>query len=453
ISERKAFEEQLAHHAFHDTLTGLPNRTLFHDRVERALARAVRQGHYIAILFLDLDRFKVVNDSLGHGLGDELLIQVAQRLQDCVDEESTVARLGGDEFTILLEKVTDVTHATHVAERIATALRAPVTLEHRTLFITTSIGIVLNGSEHSRPDDLLRDADVAMYRAKARGKAQYEVYDASMNTQALERLELETDLRQAVERGEFEIYYQPLVLHGSPSEGTPGRIIGTEALIRWQHPRHGLVSPGKFIPLAEEMGLILPMGQWILKEACQQLRKWQRAFPGDPPLLVSVNLSARQFQQATLVAQIAQVLQESSLLPKCLKLEITESVLMEDAAATLETLRRLKELGVQLSVDDFGTGYSSLSYLKRFPIDMLKIDRSFVQGLEDKSGDRAIVLAIISLAHTLNLEVIAEGVETRQQATILHEMGCKIGQGYYFARPMPAAELTEHLQAGFMPSS
>ncbi|MBA3532407.1 MAG: EAL domain-containing protein [Ardenticatenales bacterium] len=438
ISERKAFEEQLAQRVFYDALTGLPNRALFRDRVDRALARSSRNKSSIAVLFLDLDRFKVINDSLGHSAGDQLLVQVARRLQSCVRPEDTVARLGGDEFTVLLEEVSTITDAVHVADRIARALRIPFILEERELFSTVSVGIVLNGPEHSRPDDLLRDADVAMYRAKARGKAQYEVFDTSMNAQALERLELETALRQAIDRKEFLIYYQPLFCL-CPEGGE--RIVGLEALVRWQHPRWGLIQPDTFIPLAEETGLIVNLGQWVLTQACRQMQHWQRRYPMASPLAISVNLSARQFQQPQLVNMVSQVLQYSGLPPGSLKLEITESVLVEDAILTSETLRRLKELGVLLAIDDFGVGYSSLSYLKHFPVDSLKIDRSFIRGLGAEQGDTAIVLAVVTLARSLSLQVVAEGVESVQQLTMLRELGCEVVQGYYFARALPVGEV------------
>ena len=433
ITARKGLEERLAHQAFHDPLTGLPNRALFLDRLEHALTRAARHDEAIAVLFLDLDRFKVINDSLGHEVGDQLLIAAAARLQGCLRAEDTVARLGGDEFTILLETLDDSRDAVRVAQRITEALQAPVTIGEQELFVTTSIGIALSNGRHTSPSALLRDADTAMYRAKQAGKARCEVFDPSMNTAAVERLALETDLRRALERGEFELHYQPKV------ELATGRLAGLEALVRWRHPQRGLVSPAQFIPLAEETGLIVPLGRWVLAEACRQVRVWQAGVPTAPPLTLSVNLSAREFLQPDLVDEVARVLRDSRLAPGSLKLEITESVLMAEPLFSNGTLQALKRLGVQLVVDDFGTGYSSLGYLKGLPVDMLKIDRTFVAGLGQDAGDTAIVEAVITLARTLGLTVTAEGVERVEQLMQLRDLGCQLGQGYYFARPLPSA--------------
>ncbi len=436
VTKRTAIEEKLKHQAFHDSLTGLPNRALFMDRLGHALARSNRRespSHSrTAILFLDLDRFKVVNDSLGHDVGDQLLKTVAARLEASLRPGDTAARLGGDEFTVLLEDVADVGDAIHVAERIALELQAPLSLNGQEVFATTSIGITISGEGQSAPDDLLRDADVAMYRAKSKGRAQYEVFDPEMNARALERLHLETDLWQAVERGELRVFYQPKVRLDTQE------IVGLEALVRWEHPRHGLVSPADFIPLAEETGVILPIGHWVLREACRQARVWQDVRPDAEPLQMAVNLSARQLGQSDLTQCIADVLKETGLAPRHLKLEITESVVMGDAETSIRTLRELKNLGVQLAIDDFGTGYSSLSYLRRFPVDTLKIDRSFINNLGSDIEDTEIVRAIISLAQALKLEVTAEGIETAAQALELAELHCDWGQGYHFARPMPA---------------
>ncbi len=443
ISERKAFEEQLRHRAFHDPLTGLPNRALLLDRLGHALARAARDGSGVAVLFLDLDRFKVVNDSLGHQTGDRLLVAVAEGIVECLRPEDTAARLGGDEFIVLLEDVRDARDATRVAERIAACLRAPLTLAGHEIAVTASIGIALAAAGRGRPDELLRDADLAMYRAKARGKARYEIFDASMNARALERLALEADLRRALERGQLRLHYQPQV------ELATGRIAGAEALARWEHPERGLVPPGEFIPLAEETGLILPLGWWALEEACRQARAWGRdagGAAGDRPPTISVNLSARQFQQPGLAAGVARVLCKTGLDPRRLHLELTESVVMEPAEATIATLQELKAQGVRLAIDDFGTGYSSLSYLKRFPVDLLKIDRSFVAGLDRDAEDTAIVGAVVTLARALGLAVAAEGVETAGQLARLRDLGCDLGQGRYLAEPLAPEALGDLLR-------
>jgi len=435
ITERKAFEQQLSYLAFHDPLSGLPNRALFMDRLEHALARAARRQSAAAVLFLDLDNFKVINDSLGHKAGDELLVETAKRIQACLRPEDTAARLGGDEFTILLEEVAEIGDAIRVAERIAQELATPFKLDRQEVFSTASIGIALSAPGHDRPDALVRNADAAMYRAKADGKARFQLFEQSMNARARERLELETDLRRAIDRRELQVYYQPIV------SLTTGRITEMEALVRWERPAHGMVSPAEFIPIAEDLGLIVPIGQWVLEQACWQARLWQTRHRGQQPLVMSVNLSARQFQHPTLIDDIARVLRETGLEPKTLKLEITESVVMQRAESTVATLQELKRLGVQLAIDDFGTGYSSLSYLKRFPVDTLKIDRSFVASIEDDSQDTAIVNAVLALATALNLTVTAEGIETLEQLRRLHALGCDRGQGYYFAKPLPATAI------------
>ena len=436
----------LEHQAFHDTLTRLPNRTLFMDRLQHAMARSARRHGTFAVLFLDLDRFKVVNDSLGHETGDRLLVAVAERLRDCLRPEDTAARFGGDEFIILLEDTTSVHEAVQVAERILGALRAPFRISKREVVVSASIGIVLDHPERQRPAELLRDVDVAMYRAKAKGKATYEVFDLGMNARALERLEREADLRRALARGELRVYYQPKVVLAT------GRLFGAEALVRWEHPRRGLLLPGEFVPLAEETGLIQAIDRWVLGEACRQARIWHERYPSDPPLLLSVNISARQFLGPDLVADVARVLQETRAVPGSVALEITEGVLMEDVEATIATLQGLKDLGLLLAIDDFGMGYSSLSYLKRFSVNILKIDRAFVAGLGRVPEDTAIVEAVIGLARALGLLVTAEGVETAAQAAQLHALGCTLGQGYYFARPLPS-DATEALVAAGLPPS
>ncbi|MBI4277292.1 MAG: EAL domain-containing protein [Armatimonadetes bacterium] len=426
---------ELARQASHDALTKLPNRALFMDRVDHALARARRRQESVAVMFVDLDNFKVVNDSLGHHIGDRLLVATALRFRACVRTEDTVARLGGDEFAVLLERIATVTDATRVAERIAEQLRAPFVVDGHEVFATASVGIAFSQPEDGQAERLMREADLAMYRAKTTGKSHYSVFDESMGARALRRLELEGDLRRGLERGEFTVHYQPVVDLAS------GRIGEVEALVRWRHPAFGLMTPGEFIPLAEETGLILPLGRWVLAEACRQVRAWQARHPDDPPLVVSVNLSPRQVQHAGLVDEIAQALHETGLDPRSLKVEITENVLMDDGEKTTGVLQRLRALGVRIAIDDFGTGYSSLSYLKRFQVDAVKIDRSFIEKLDRDPEDTAIVQAMVSLARALNLAVACEGVETAEQLTRLQTMGCDQGQGFYFARPTTGAEI------------
>jgi diguanylate cyclase (GGDEF)-like protein/PAS domain S-box-containing protein len=438
ITERKALEKKLQYQAFHDPLTDLPNRALFMDRLGHALARAGQQATEVAVLFTDLDNFKVINDSLGHKAGDQLLVAVAQRLKACLRPVDTVARLGGDEFTLLLEGVTGVSDAARVAEQIAQELRAPFALEAHEVFATTSTGIAVSSSAQGQPTDLLRHADLAMYRAKSKGKACYEVFEPNMSTDALERLELETDLRRALGREEFRVYYQPEILLES------GDIVGMEALVRWEHPEHGLLLPQEFLPIAEESNLIMPIGQWVLREACKQLRTWQEQYPNLAPLVMSVNLSTREFFQPSLIAEI---LRETGVDPRTLQLEITEGAVAYDNAQNANnTLWNLKTLGVQLAIDDFGMGYSSLSYLKRFPVDLLKIDRSFVRELGKDLKDTKIVAAIIHLARALDLKVIAEGVETAEQVEQLRKMECDMVQGSYFSKPLPSGAVSDLLQ-------
>ena len=438
ITERKALEKKLQYQAFHDPLTDLPNRALFMDRLGHALARAGQQASEVAVLFTDLDNFKVINDSLGHKAGDQLLVAVAERLKACLRPVDTVARLGGDEFTLLLEGVTGVSDAARVAERIAQELRAPFALEAQEVFATTSTGIAVSSSAQGQPTDLLRHADLAMYRAKSKGKACYEVFEPSMSIDALERLELETELRRALGREEFRVYYQPEILLES------GDIVGMEALVRWEHPEHGLLLPQEFLPIAEESNLIMPIGQWVLREACKQLRTWQEKYPNNAPLVMSVNLSTREFFQPSLIAEI---LRETGVDPRTLQLEITEGAVAYDNAQNANnTLWNLKTLGVQLAIDDFGMGYSSLSYLKRFPVDLLKIDRSFVRELGKDLKDTKIVAAIIHLARALDLKVIAEGVETAEQVEQLRKMECDMVQGSYFSKPLPSGAVSDLLQ-------
>ncbi len=421
-----------------DALTGMPNRVLFMDRLERALARSKRYPDYrFAVMFLDLDHFKLINDSLGHFAGDQLLVAVSRRLETTLrasdtvarpGREHTVARLGGDEFTILLDEIAGPENAIRVAERIGAELSAPFLIDGHEVFVSFSIGIALGNPEYERPDDLTRDADTAMYVAKSRGKSRYEMFDTKMRDQALARLGLERELRQALSRHEFVVQYQPIVSLKT------SRLIGFEALVRWNHPQRGLIGPNEFIALAEETGLIVPIGWWVLEESCRKMADWRARFSVDFPLVISVNLSSKQFIQAGLVEQVEQTLREVGLEPRYLKLEITESVIMNDPAAASAMLCRLRDLGVRISIDDFGTGYSSLSYLQRFPIDTLKIDRSFVRDLGAAKVDSEIIRSIISLAQALDMDVVAEGVETTMQRDFLENLGCEHGQGYYFSR-------------------
>ncbi|MCC7370724.1 MAG: EAL domain-containing protein [Chloroflexi bacterium] len=442
ISERKRSEEELTRLAFHDTLTGLPNRARFIVRLQEALSQAGTDGRPLAVMFLDLDNFKVVNDSIGHEAGDQLLIAVAERLQTSLRPGDTIARFGGDELAVLVEGLADPGEAVRVAERIRKVLRPPISLSGHEVFVTASVGIAIGTPGEEEPAGLLRKADLAMYRSKAAGKAQYTVYDPSMNAAALERLQLGSDLHLAIERGEMSVMYQPIVTLST------GVIEELEALVRWQHPILGTISPARFIPIAEENGLIVPVGRWVLREACRQLGLWRDAVPDLDDLVISVNLSAKQLNDHELVPAIAQILDESRLDPTCLKLELTESTVMTDVATTAGRLRDLKALGLSLAIDDFGTGYSSLSYLKRLPLDTLKVDRSFVDGLGTDPQDTAIVRTVITLAKSLHLKTTGEGIETAEQADHLRDLGCDRGQGYLFSPPLPPAALGTLLTGG-----
>lgn len=431
IAERKLLEKQLLHMALHDPLTGLPNRALFMERLKQAVIRAKQQPEYqFSVLFLDCDRFKIVNDSLGHLVGDELLTAIASRLKLSLTPVDTLARLGGDEFTLLLEEIKDITSVTQIAERILWELSRPFYLDKREVFITASIGIVLGNATYDQPEHLLRDADTAMYRAKASGKARYHVFNPVMHQEALQLLQLETDLRRAIERQEFVVYYQPIV---SLCEG---KISGFEALVRWQHPTRGFVSPAEFIPVAEETGLITFIGTWVMREACQQLRIWQEQKLSEESLTMSVNLSVREFSQPNLIELIDDTLKKTQLSPQSLKLEITESAIMEKDGSVTAILQQLRNRQIQLSIDDFGTGYSSLSYLNRLPVDTLKIDRSFINPIDKNSESLGLVPAIITIAHSLGMSAIAEGVETQQQLAKLRILNCGFGQGYLFSKPL-----------------
>ena len=443
ITERKRAQLLLAHNAFHDSLTGLPNRALFMDRLDRLMNHAARHPDYnYGVLFLDLDRFKVVNDSLGHVLGDELLVAIGRRLEACLRQGDTVARLGGDEFAILLDGVTDASDATRVADRIERELAAAFILRGHEVFTSASIGIALSSTGYAHAEEVLRDADTAMYRAKNDGRSRYEVFDREMHAKAVELLEIETDLRRAIERDEFVLHYQPIV------SLLTGELDGFEALVRWNHPRNGVIMPADFIPLAEENGLIVPIGWHVLRNACVQMRDWVNRFPIHHALTMSVNLSSRQFAQPDLVEQIDRILQETGCQPANLKLEITESTVMRDAQQAIEMLQQLRARGIFLCIDDFGTGYSSLSYLQRFPVNTLKIDRSFVSQIDEDSSSVDLIETIVTLSRVLGMSAVAEGIETAEQLELVRRLGSGLAQGYYFSTPVPSDEAEAILARG-----
>ena len=435
ITARKALEAQLSFQALHDPLTGLANRVLFHDRVQHAFAGSERAGGRIAVLFLDADEFKTVNDSLGHGLGDQLLTTLAHRLLNATRGCDTVARLGGDEFAVLIEHASADADAIIVAERIAASLRVPFALGDCQMSVSASIGIA-RASDDDNAETLLRNADVAMYQAKHEGRGRHAIFEPAMHRALVDRMALESDLRDGIERGELRLVYQPIV------ELQTGRLTAIEALVRWAHPRRGILPPALFVPLAEETGLIVPLGRYVLREACRQAVVWQNASAGAAAPAVAVNLSGRQFDQEDLAADVAAALQESGLNPACLVLEITESVVMRNTEATVLQLHALKALGVQLAIDDFGTGYSSLSSLQRFPIDILKIDRSFIDGVTRGGNNAALARTIIALGDMLAMRTVAEGIEHEDQQELMHKLGCRFGQGYLFAKPVSADEIT-----------
>ena len=442
VTERKALEEQLAYRAYHDVLTGLPNRALFLDRLQNALAGRRRREDQLAVLFVDLDNFKVVNDSLGHEVGDGLLVEVAARLENSLRPADTLARLGGDEFAVMLTNVSGIRDALVVVARILKRLEAPVSLQGEEVTVTASIGVALSTSAEPSPADLMREADAAMYRTKRGGKAGYSVFDPSLHAEALRRLELESHLRRALEREEFALHYQPIVNLQS------GDVWGMEALIRWEHPDRGLVSPCEFVPLAEETGLVIPMGRWVLREACRQAKAWEREGVGPPHPVMLANLSANQLHGVDVVQSVEQMLAGADLNVCRLALDVTETALLQAEEGQSGVLARLKEMGVRISIDDFGTGYSSLAYLRHLPADILKIDKSFVEGLGENAEDTAIVRMVVDLAHTLGMEVIAEGVERADQLAQLAEMGCDMAQGYFFARPLPPEDASRFLAGG-----
>ncbi len=435
ITDRKRAEEKLAHDAFHDAITDLPNRALFLDRLSLAMARIERNPDQIfAVLFLGLDRFKVINESLGHLVGDHLLAAIARRLKSMVRPGDTVARLGGDEFTILIEDILASIEAVALAERIEKELKAPFTIGDREIFISSSIGIAPGGADYQKPEDVLRDADTAMHQAKSAGRSRYALFDKGMHARALSLLQLETDMRRAVERREFFAVYQPIVSLQT------GMLTGFEALVRWRHPERGLISPVDFIPLAEEAGHINSIGQIVLEDVCSDMRAWQQEAGKRIPINVSINLSGKQFSHDSLIDQIARTLEQTGIEPRQIKLEITESVVMENIEAAIEMLEQLHALGIQLSIDDFGTGYSSLSYLHRLPIDTLKIDRSFVNRMEESSENAEIVRTIVALGRNLRMSITAEGIETAEQLNQLRALDCDSGQGYLFSKPVEAED-------------
>lgn len=442
ISEAlKESKDRFRYAALHDALTGLPNRALFTEHLHKAIERSKRDPQFIfAVLFLDFDRFKYVNDSLGHSFGDRLLVEIANRLRECVRQVDSVARFGGDEFAILLDGIHAPVLAVHIAERIQQTMTAPFHIEGHETFLTTSVGIALSTDGYDQPEEVLRDADIAMYRAKDSGKARYEIFAKTMHAQTLSRLHLENDLRRALERREFFLVYQPIVRVGS------GQLAGFEALVRWQHPERGIVPPLEFIPMAEETGLIVPLGRWVLEEACRQVREWQSESPAFRNLTLSVNLSGRQLNNPKLIQEVKDILFDTGFDPSRLKLEITESVVMENAEASTILLKQLRDLSLQLSIDDFGTGYSSLSYLHRFPVTTLKVDRSFVSRMGQGDENLEIVRTIVTLAKNLNMDVVAEGIETQEQRAQLHALDCQYGQGYLFSRPLDVAAVQDYMR-------
>ncbi len=440
ITDRKQIEEKLLHDALHDSLTGLPNRQLFLDRLDQAIKRQKRHQEYLfAVLFLDLDRFKVINDSAGHIIGDKLLVAIARQLEDCLRPTDTVARLGGDEFTILLDDLQSIEYATNIAERIHQQFKHPLKIEGQELLISVSIGITIGREDYQQPEELLRDADIAMYQAKESGRSRHELFNKIMHRNILEKLQLEKDLWKAIEKREFILHYQPIICLKT------GKIKGFEALIRWIHPEHGFVSPVKFIPIAEETGLIVPIGELVLKTACQQMQTWQNLFPHLRHLTMSVNLSGRQLRVVNLLERITAIVSETKINPENLKLEITESMLMENVEEVIKILNQIKTCGIKLAIDDFGTGYSSLSYLQRFPVDTLKVDRSFVKDMGEKGENSEIIKAIISLAHSLGMSVTAEGIETPTQLEQIKALHCEEAQGYLFYKPLEAKSIEKLL--------
>jgi diguanylate cyclase (GGDEF)-like protein/PAS domain S-box-containing protein len=448
ITDHTLTEARLVHDALHDSLTGLPNRTLFMDRIGQALRYSKRRQSYMfAVLFIDLDRFKIVNDSLGHAIGDQLLITISQVLKSSVRNTDTVARLGGDEFTILLDDLQHPDDASNLAQRLLSHFTAPLQIEGHTVFTSASIGLALSNPTYEQEADLLRDADIAMYFAKSLGKSRYAIFDQAMHAKALKLMNLESDLRLAVERGEFILHYQPIFCLQTM------QLSGFEALLRWEHPERGLISPLEFIPIAEETGLIIPIGEWVLQAACQQFCDWQRYIPLAANLKLSVNLASKQIEAPNLLTKLDQILLETGMEGSSLKLEITESMLMDQGETTLALLSEIRSRQIQLSIDDFGTGYSSLSYLRRFPVNTLKVDRTFVGLMNLDNENFEIVRTIITLAHALGMDVVAEGVETSAQLDQLKSLGCAFGQGFLFSRPLETSAAEAFMLKCFLPQT
>lgn len=437
ILQRHRLEQKLRHDALHDSLTGLPNRSLFMKQTKKCLAYTIKNpSRQFAILFIDLDRFKIINDSLGHLAGDRLLIACAKRLNSCVTSQGTIARLGGDEFTVLLEQITDVNDVIAIAEKILEKFATPFEISNRSLIITASIGIVIGTEKYRQEIDLLRDADTALYRAKELGKARYEIFNQQMYVQAMHRLELENELRSGISQWELVLYYQPIISLDN------GKLSGFEALVRWQHPKRGFISPGEFIPLAEETGLIVALGKWVMSEACSQLKIWQNKLPEAKSLTMSINVTGDELRNPDFLTSIDYIISETQVNSHCLKLEMTESMLIENSEQIIRVLEQIKSRNIQLSIDDFGTGYSSLSYLPQFPVDNLKIDRSFVNAMNINQQNTEIVKTIITLAQALDMKVIAEGIETEAQLQTLQALGVEFGQGFLISRPL-TSELAE----------
>jgi len=443
VTKRKVAEDRLFHDAFHDTLTGLPNRALFTDRLGRSLWRVQRREDYrFAVVVLDLDRVKLINDSMGHVAGDRLLLAIARRIEECLRAGDSAARIGGDEYAMLLDDLADPADAVRIVTRLQQAIHAPVPIGGEEVYTTASLGIAFYTERYERPEEMLRDADTAMAAARAAGGARYQIFDQGMHERAVARLQIESALRRAVERDELRAYYQPVVSLQT------GRLAGFEALIRWEHPERGIVAPAEFIPMAEETGLIHKIGSWILHEACDQMARWIRESGASDELSMSVNLSGRQLTEPDLVAKTVRILEETGLAPSRLKLEITESAVMQDPKTASERLSELRALGVGIGIDDFGTGYSSLSYLHRLPLTVLKIDRTFVWAMGPNARETKICHTIVALAKDLGLTVVAEGIETEEQRQRLQNLHCEFGQGYLFAKPLPAKEATELVRSG-----